>query len=120
MFLAKRQRQARTREDPPYEMQHSTMFPSRRIPFGASLSYEPVAKRKIAFAKKFDFKLRKGIFMGYHLHSGGPWSGDYLVIDEEMYTTAQRHCDIYAHRVREVHCDTPWSFPAHCVALRSQ
>eukprot|EP00959_Pyramimonas_sp_CCMP1952_P228369 4774913-Pyramimonas_sp.AAC.1 len=26
---------------------------------------------------KFKYNTREGLFMGYHLHSGGRWSGDY-------------------------------------------
>lgn len=40
-------------------------------------------------------------------------------IDDEMYTTAKRHGDAYAHRVREVHCQMPCSFTARCIASPS-
>lgn len=42
------------------------------------------------------------------------------MIDEVTCTTAPRHCDVYVHRVREVHCDTPWFFPARRIVLPSE
>eukprot|EP00959_Pyramimonas_sp_CCMP1952_P397214 8322782-Pyramimonas_sp.AAC.1 len=40
--------------------------------------------------------------MGYHLHSGGRWSGDYLAIDAATYAKNPdgEHC--HAHRVKNI------------------
>lgn len=59
-------------------------------------------------------------FMGYHLHSGGKWPGDNLVIGQTVYSTAARHCGLCVHHVREVLSDPPWSFLARCIVLPSE
>ena len=51
---------------------------------------------------KFGERTRRGIFMGYHLHSGGKWSGDYLIMDEEAYFQAIDRRRVPVLRVREV------------------
>lgn len=96
LLLAKRQRQDRTREEATVRDAAQQCL-SWSTPCGAPLSYTPAAKRDIAATKKLDGKMCKGIFMG---------TGDYLVIGEELYTTAQRQCDVYVHRAREVHCES--------------
>ena len=40
--------------------------------------------------------MRPGIFVGYRMHSGGKWTGQYLVIDAEHY---QERRDDQASRV---------------------
>ncbi len=45
-----------------------------------------------------------GIFVGYHTHAGGLWSGDCLVAD---YAPCKKYCDVgrakvNIHRVKEV------------------
>lgn len=32
----------------------------------------------------------------------GKWPGDYMMVDEEMYSAALRPSDVYTHRVRAV------------------
>ena len=45
----------------------------------------PSAKRELDEMSKFDGKLRDGIFVGYRMHSGGIWSGQYLVLDAARF-----------------------------------
>lgn len=92
----------------PDEMRHSNTSHRRRIPCGASLPYKSAAEREIAAAKTSMVRCARGCYglpppLG---GGGGEWSGDYLVIGGEMYSTARRH-DAYVHRVREVHCESP-------------
>ena len=35
-------------------------------------------------------EMRGGILIGYHLHAGGKWSGDYVVLDIEQLEEAER------------------------------
>ena len=51
-----------------------------KIPFGALVTYLPTedSSRK---PKAFAPKTRDGLFLGYHMHPGGKWSGDYVVVD---------------------------------------
>ena len=54
------------------------------IPFGAKVWYRPT-KHKADDQQKFEQAARCGLFMGYHLLSGGKWkpNGGLLVIDLE-------------------------------------
>ena len=57
--------------------------------------------------------------MGYHLHSGGKWSGDYLVMDTATYAKHPdgRHCHV--HRVKDIAIqDGRWAFPVKEGILR--
>ena len=45
-----------------------------------------------------------GVFIGYHIHAGGLWSGDYLVADLAPF---RQDCDVAkskvkVHRIKEV------------------
>ena len=45
-----------------------------------------------------------GVFIGYHVHAGGLWSGDYLVADLAPF---RQDCDVVKskvkiHRIKEV------------------
>ena len=45
-----------------------------------------------------------GVFIGYHIHAGGLWSGDYLVAD---FAPFRQDCDVIKskvkiHRIKEV------------------
>ena len=49
--------------------------------------------------------------MGYHVHRGGKWSGDYLVVDAEMYAARAENLSAHVHRVTESVFDDNLSFP---------
>jgi hypothetical protein len=59
---------------------------------------------------KFGSRTKRGIFMGYHLHSGGRWSGDYLVMDEEAYRSRDADNLVPVRRYKEVWPEEPTRF----------
>lgn len=85
------------------------LFHGRLIPFGAPLSSKTAATRGIAAAKSSMARCARE----------SSWATT-SIRGEGVYTAAQSHCDIYVQRLREVHCGTPWSFPARCIVLRSE
>eukprot|EP00959_Pyramimonas_sp_CCMP1952_P268377 5611436-Pyramimonas_sp.AAC.1 len=40
--------------------------------------------------------------MGYHLHSGGRWSGDYIVLDTATYAKNPDGELCHVHRVKDI------------------
>lgn len=71
-----------------------------RVPVGATVSYKPDAKRETPSTIKFGCRMRHGVHLGCHLHSGGG-AGDYLVFDEDTYATAARHYEVSLHMLGE-------------------
>ena len=61
--------------------------------------------------EKFGARTAEGIFVGYHLHSGGKWSGDYLVIDVSAYLEHEDGCHVAVHRVKEIIQPPQIAFP---------
>ena len=61
--------------------------------------------------QKFGPKTRRGIFAGYHMHNGGKWSGDYLVVDADAFTSTPSSKSAYVHRVKEITHDGLIVFP---------
>ncbi len=57
---------------------HAGRFKGQRIPFGAYVDFMPQNDTKI---ESMGGKIIPGVFIGYHIHAGGLWSGDYLVAD---------------------------------------
>ena len=95
----------------PYQLRHKTNFKGKIIPFGALIQYKPSSKRETELLSKFGSKMLPAIFVGYHLHSGGRWSGDYLVIDAAAYQKRLDGSRIPVHRVKELHYSGPAKFP---------
>ena len=52
--------------------------------------------------RKFGSKTQPSIFIGYHMHSGGKWSCDYLVVRKDDYVNMEVERDIHVQRVEEV------------------
>ena len=71
------------------------------IPFGAAVSYKPHGEDADAL-HKFGPRTRTGIFIGYYLHHGGKWSGDYLLYDLEKLTKATDFHHVHLVRVKEM------------------
>ena len=56
---------------------------------------------------------------GYHLHAGGKWSQDYLIVDVETYQNASSWREVSIRRVREVFPRKTTYFPAQTGKLKS-
>merc|ERR1712078_780423 len=89
----------------PWERRHHSAFEGLRIPFGAAVRFKPpksLAKR----LPKFGPNAVPGIFLGWHIHPGGRWKGEYLVAYwpdfQELGIEAKR---IAVHTVQEVILD---------------
>ena len=75
------------------------------------MHYKPASTREKEALNKFGPRLTQGIFVGYHLHSGGKWSGDYRVLDVSMYRDRPEGCSVHVHRVKEIFAPGPAVFP---------
>ena len=94
-----------------YQLRHESDFCGKRLPFGCAVHYKPSAHREVDDIQKFEARTRTGILVGYHLHSGGKWSGDYLVVDAAMYNDHAEEFMPHAHRVKEIIVDGKITFP---------
>ena len=104
-------------EKTPHELRHGHNFLGMKIPFGSLISFKPSgpSAKKIP---KFAPRTVEGLFMGYHLHAGGKWSGDYYVISRTSYEEKDAERDIYLKRVKEVFPSAPLKFPIKDGTLR--
>ena len=69
----------------PFQKRFGADFKGKIIPFGAYITHMPSSDKKLAELSKYGSKQLPAIFIGYHLHAGGRWSGDYLVVDADNY-----------------------------------
>jgi hypothetical protein len=95
-----------------YQNRYHRKFKGKLVPFGAAVSYKPSSPKDLDRLPKFGDKTLPGLFVGYHLHAGGSWSGDYLVVDLEELGEAEAARDVHIKRIKEL--DIPlgkWSFP---------
>ena len=95
----------------PYWLRFEIYYTGFKIPFGALVDYKPSSKREASDVKKFDSRTLPGIFIGYHVHCGGKWSGDYLVLDVAAYKARTEGAIVPVHRIKEVIPAEPFSFP---------
>ena len=103
----------------PCQLRHKANFKGKIIPFGALVQYKPSSKRETELLSKFGSKMLPAIFVGYHLHSGGRWSGDYLVIDATAYQKRLDGSRIPVHRVKELYYSSPAKFPVQDGTIES-
>jgi hypothetical protein len=66
-----------------YKQRHGEEFQGKLIPYGAKIRYLPAAERELMKREKLDASLRDDIFVGYGMHSGRRWTGQYLILDTE-------------------------------------
>ena len=95
----------------PYQLRHDAEFGGMLLPFGCLVQYKPASNREKAAVEKFGSRMTQGIFVGYHIHSGGKWSGDYRVIDVSMYRDHREGYSVPVHRVKEIFAPGPAVFP---------
>jgi len=79
--------------------------------FGSLVHYKPSSEKKLAELDKYGSRKLHGIFAGYHLHAGGRWSGDYLIIDAANYRKRLAGSRIPVYRIKEVTPVTPLKSP---------
>lgn len=89
----------------PHLERFGAKFKGNALVFGQRIRYLPSAKGELDAMSKFDSKLRDGIFVGYRMHSGGTWSGQYLVLDATRFQEQRPdHGHLaYDHGVNEIY-----------------
>ena len=65
----------------PHVERNGTKFKGRPLVSGQRIRYLPSSKRELDEKNKCSPHMRDGIFVGYRMHSGGIWTGQYQVID---------------------------------------
>ena len=63
-------------------------------------------------------KTREGIFVGYHCHPGGKWSGDYLVIDAQDMRHADSIRSYHARRIKDIVAPDYVTFPVRAGTIK--
>ena len=69
-------------------------FKGERIILGAFVDFMPQPDTKL---DAMGGRTMPGVFVGYHTHAGGIWSGDYLVAD---YAPFKKDCDVGRAKVK--------------------
>ena len=105
----------------PHVERHGSKFKGKRLIFGQKVRYMSSSKRELDETQKFEPKLRDSLVVGYRMHTGGVWTGQYLVLDAQRYQEVQSDAGhtAYDHGVTEVYVpgtatdDTgkPFQFP---------
>ena len=65
--------------DSPWKIMTGKRWKGPQIPFGARVDYWTGPKRRVKPAARFDPSTLPGVFLGYPLHPGLVWRGDFLV-----------------------------------------
>eukprot|EP00959_Pyramimonas_sp_CCMP1952_P264408 5529076-Pyramimonas_sp.AAC.1 len=95
-----------------HEIRFGESFPGHCIPFGARIFWKCLNPDINNETAKFKENAREGLFMGYHLHSGGRWSGDDLVLDTATYAKNPDGDLRHVHRVKDIIIpDGKFTFP---------
>jgi hypothetical protein len=83
-----------------YKLRFNEDFRGPIYPFGALVDYKPSSDKDKSRVHKFGKSTLEGIFLGYHQHAGGGWSGDLLVADVDALEGADDTSDIYTKRIK--------------------
>ena len=59
------------------------------------------------------------MFIGYHAHNGGKWSGYYLVVDAEVLASCPSSQTVHVHRIKEIVPDEKLNFPIRDGSLKN-
>ena len=65
--------------DSPWKIMTGKRWKEPQIPFGARVDYWTGPKRRVKPSARFDPPTLPGVFLGYPLHPGLVWRGDFLV-----------------------------------------
>lgn len=96
----------------PYYARFGHSFPGHRVPFGASIGYMRINRdTKADRIHPFSSTTSRGLLMGYHLNPGGSWSGDYLVLDEDLVRHADNINSLQPVRVKDIIVPSYFTFP---------
>ena len=97
--------------DTPYERRFKMTLKQRFkgftfYPFGCEIRYKPSSPKVLNQMAPFGSKTLPGVFIGYHEHKGGYFSGDLMIADWEDIWAADRVSDIPIRRLpyQEVYC----------------
>ena len=90
----------------PYMLRHGRPTKAKAVPFGALLDFRPPEP----ILKKMPMMVPRGIpglMLGYHMLTGGRWSGDYLVSplsdwEEKGQDVSDQRRKIRIFRVKEI------------------
>ena len=85
-------------------------FPGKRIPFGSLIDFQP-PKPVLDKLPKFGKTTMPGIFLGYHVPSGGRWGGDYIVAPLHDFSKENKSNTVRVFRIKEVYQDTNQGIP---------
>ena len=86
-------------------------FKGKRVPFGASIRFMPMRHGEAVRAHPVGEKTSDGIFVGYHTHPGGKWSGDYWIIDVSDMVNADSVFFVHARRIGNIVVPDYATFP---------
>ena len=75
--------------------------PVHKMSFGSLVSFYPSGPRA-QLLPQFGTRQIPGIFIGYHTHCGGKWSGDYLVVSCDDYRGSECETTIRVQRIEEL------------------
>ena len=96
-------------------------FPGHVIPFGAQVQYAMPPGSSVASHepnKPFAQKYHTGIFMGYRLHPGGKWSGDYEILDAEQLSAADSTEGLHLKKVKDILKPKLFNFPVKDISIK--
>ena len=90
------------KQESPYFKRHGVECNADKIPFLALVDFMPTPKGEDT-PHSMGSKVRDGLFLGYHCHAGGKWSGDYYVAEFEHFRINPdiTPSDARVHRVSE-------------------
>ena len=78
----------------PHEQRFGHEFLGLLLPLGAKVSFRPPTP-VLKAQHKLAPRTRAGVFLGWHMLTGGRWSGDYLVGDLEDFEAGSKNLLIY-------------------------
>ena len=87
-----------------YERRFNCPFPGQLIPFGAAVRHLPFRDRRneSSVVPSVGDKTSPAVFIGYHMHPGGRFSGDYLMVDYASLVNSSTPAEVPIRRVSEV------------------
>ena len=84
-----------------YKKRFGANFAGPLYPFGCEVEYKPSSPKMQNQMHPFGNKTLPGLFLGYHQHPGGMYSGDMFLVDWEDLAKAERASDVPIRRIKE-------------------